>query len=93
MLHLKLYTIIFLTELRYLEIASRLLSAKIISRKSQHHDFIAVLFMQFFEVSVLRRKATFRCNIYDQQIFSFILKKINPLTVEGIHLEIVNSLL
>src|SRR4051812_7909134 len=50
--------IIFLAECLYLCICSRLLATKIVCWESNDHQFIFILFVKCFEVSILRCIAT-----------------------------------
>ena len=61
-----------MTEGIYLRIGSGFLCAKVIGREAEDDEFAyAILFIELFEVFVLRSVATFGSGVYYHYFFSF----------------------
>ena len=81
--------IIFLAKRSDFLTTARLLTTKIIGRKTQHHHVGLVGLVEFLPVGILRRIPTFRRRVQDDYFLAFVLTQGHGLAVEGVHGEII----
>ena len=65
--------VVLLAEGGNLGFGAGFLAAEVVGRKAQHGYFIAMLFVQLFQLFVLRGVAALRGGIHNQQLFALVL--------------------
>src|SRR5690625_4507650 len=91
--HRKTYAIIGFAKRSDSFIASRFLSAKIISRKTDNYKIlIFVVLVEFFQVFILTGITTFRSSIDNQDFFALQIGKIKIIAFDIFYSELINTL-
>src|ERR1044072_4623121 len=89
--HREGYSVLFGAEFLDLFVAARLLRMEIICRETNYHQFALVFLVQLFQVCILRGITALRGSINDQDLFAFIVCKIDLSTVNGCYFKAIKG--